>query len=241
MAVARRAVTDPLANSAQGAAATRQRLLDAAVDAFAEAGYFATNLTDITSRACVTTGAFYHHFASKESVATAIVEQGCSKVIVEVTRCLNRAGPGLERVIAMTFHISELMKRDESVGIANHLARAFGQLSMDHRQSFHEHVSRFIRQVADALSDTELHEDVNPTQAASLVWSSLQGCHLLSDALMDNRSHVEQLHLNWRVGLPSIVTPAALAHYEQFTAHLASEYTESERSRIQQRPSRAAP
>jgi len=57
------------------------------------------------------------------------------------------------------------------------------------------------------------------------VWISLQGCHLLSDPLMDNGSHVEQLHLSWRVGLPSMVTPRALPHYEQFTTDLAGQYT----------------
>jgi AcrR family transcriptional regulator len=226
MAVARRAATDS-PNSSPGAAATRQRLLDAAVDLFTETGYFATNLTDITSRASMTTGAFYHHFASKEAIATAIVAQGWSTVITEVTRCLNTSGPGLERVIVMTFQISDLMKRDKSVGIANHLAQAFGQLSIEGRQSFHEHVSRFIRRVADALSDSDLRDDVTPTQAASLVWICLQGCHLLSDALMDNGSHVEQLLLTWQVGLRSMVTPTALSHYEQFTARLAGQYTDA--------------
>ncbi|WP_313675134.1 TetR/AcrR family transcriptional regulator [Mycolicibacterium sp.] len=231
MAVARRAATDLPTNTAPGAAATRQRLLDAAVDLFIETGYFATNLTDITSRASVTTGAFYHHFASKEAIAMAIVERGWSTVLTEVTRCLNKPGPGLERVIVMSFQLSELMKRDRSVGIANHLAQAFGQLSIDGRESFHQHVKRFIRQVADALGDTELREDVNPTQAASLVWICLQGCHQLSDALMDNGAHVEQIHLSWMVGLPSMVTPAALPHYEQFATQLAGRHTEPDRYR----------
>jgi len=225
MAVVRRAATDLPTNSTQGAAATRQRLVDAAVDRFTEAGYFATNLTDITSRAGVTTGAFYHHFASKEAIAMAIVEQAWATVLAEVTRCLNKPGPGLERVIVTTFQLSELMKRDRSVGIASHLARAFGQLSIDCRQSFHQHVSGFIRRVADALSDTDLREDVSPAQAASLVWICLQGSHLLSDALMDNGSHVEQIHLSWMVGLRSMVTPATLPHYEQFTTQLASQYS----------------
>jgi len=148
MAVARRAATDSPTNT--GATATRQRLLDAAVDRFIETGYFATKLTDITSRANVTTGAFYHHFASKEAVATAIVEQGWSKVIAEVTRCLNNPAPGLERVIVTTFQISDLMKRDKSVGIANHLAQAFGRTGVE----FDEFGGRYAL-VADQLGQPE--------------------------------------------------------------------------------------
>ena len=76
------------------------------------------------------------------------------------------------------------------------------------------------------LSDADLREDVAPTQAASLVWIALQGCHLLSDALIDNGSHIEQLRLSWQVGLRSILAPAVLAHYEQFMNDLAGQYAE---------------
>jgi AcrR family transcriptional regulator len=180
----------------------------------------------------VTSGAFYHYFASKQALAMAMVDQGWSTVIAEVTRCLNRSGPGLERVITMTFQLSELMKRDKSVGMANHLAQAFGQLSLvEGRQSLHEHVGHFIHRVADALSDIDFRDDVSPTQAASLVWIALHGCHLISDAAVDDSSHIEQLHVSWKVWLRSLLTPAALAHYEQFTTDLADRYTDSDRHR----------
>ena len=209
------------------ATATRQRLIDAAVDLFTAHGYFATGLADITSRANVTTGAFYYHFTSKESLATAIVDQGWPKVIAEVTRCLNAPGPGLERVIAMTFRVSELLKRDKSVWMANHLAQAFGQMSADGRQSYQEHVNRFIHRVADALVDTDLREDFSPREAASLVWVALHGCHLLSDALMDSGPCAEQLRLSWSVGLRAMVPPADLPRFQQFTARIAGQYANS--------------
>ncbi len=62
---------------AQGkAAATRQRITEAAAELFAERGYAETGLSDITAQAAVTTGAFYDHFTSKEAVARAIVREG---------------------------------------------------------------------------------------------------------------------------------------------------------------------
>jgi AcrR family transcriptional regulator len=47
---------------------TRSHILDAAGELFAERGYDATSVADICARAGVTKGAFYHHFASKQSV-----------------------------------------------------------------------------------------------------------------------------------------------------------------------------
>ena len=56
--------------------ATRKKIVDAAVDLFAEVGYQATGLGDIIERAELTKGALYYHFDSKEALATAIIEEG---------------------------------------------------------------------------------------------------------------------------------------------------------------------
>lgn len=47
---------------------TRSHILDIAGELFAKHGYDATSVADICARAGVTKGAFYHHFASKQSV-----------------------------------------------------------------------------------------------------------------------------------------------------------------------------
>jgi AcrR family transcriptional regulator len=46
----------------------RTRVLDAAVDLFAEHGYDGTSVSQVISRAGVAKGGFYHHFASKEAL-----------------------------------------------------------------------------------------------------------------------------------------------------------------------------
>jgi AcrR family transcriptional regulator len=46
----------------------RTRVLDAAVDLFAEHGYDATSVSQVINRAGVAKGGFYHHFASKEAL-----------------------------------------------------------------------------------------------------------------------------------------------------------------------------
>lgn len=52
----------------QRAEETRSHILDAAGELFAQRGYDATSVADICEQAGVTKGAFYHHFASKQSV-----------------------------------------------------------------------------------------------------------------------------------------------------------------------------
>jgi AcrR family transcriptional regulator len=55
---------------------TRQRILDASLDAFLSKGYEATTILDIVDATDgLTRGAFYHHFKSKEEVLDAISDR----------------------------------------------------------------------------------------------------------------------------------------------------------------------
>jgi AcrR family transcriptional regulator len=54
---------------------TRNRILDAALDAFARFGYDATAVSEICRRAEITKGGFYHHFPSKQAVFLELLER----------------------------------------------------------------------------------------------------------------------------------------------------------------------
>jgi AcrR family transcriptional regulator len=55
--------------------ATRRALIAAARRQFAENGYSATNTPAIAAEAAVTRGALYHHFADKQALFEAVVEE----------------------------------------------------------------------------------------------------------------------------------------------------------------------
>ena len=67
--------------------ATRQALVDSAVDLFTEHGYSQTSLEEIAKRARVTKGALYHHFGGKQvlfEAAFSAVESGVVARLSEV-------------------------------------------------------------------------------------------------------------------------------------------------------------
>lgn len=54
---------------------TRERILDAAQALILDHGYAATSVEAVVTRAGITKGAFFHHFASKAELARALIER----------------------------------------------------------------------------------------------------------------------------------------------------------------------
>lgn len=66
-------------------AATRAALLEAATSLFASRGYPGTSLEDVAAAAQVTRGAVYHHFAGKQALFEAVVEQQEQQAVAEIS------------------------------------------------------------------------------------------------------------------------------------------------------------
>lgn len=65
----------------ESAQATREALLDAAREAFAEQGFDAPSLDAICARAGLTRGAFYVHFRDREALVVAVVSRVVSRFL----------------------------------------------------------------------------------------------------------------------------------------------------------------
>ncbi|MEV6767487.1 TetR family transcriptional regulator [Nocardia sp. NPDC051030] len=68
---------------------TRQRLLNAAFDAFADDGFGRTTVEQICERAGFTRGAFYSNFTSLEELFLAMWEQRSAHMLAQVTEVLD--------------------------------------------------------------------------------------------------------------------------------------------------------
>ena len=69
------ATSKPLPNARATSAPTRDHLIDVGLDLMRRHGYGATGLQEILQSAGVPKGSFYHHFASKEEFAAAVIER----------------------------------------------------------------------------------------------------------------------------------------------------------------------
>jgi AcrR family transcriptional regulator len=89
--------------------ATRQRLLDAAVDCLARLGWGGSTVAVVAERAGVTRGALQHHFPTREDLFTAAIEHVAAERIAFVQASLDALpapGPArTEAVVAMIVHM----------------------------------------------------------------------------------------------------------------------------------------
>jgi AcrR family transcriptional regulator len=75
------------------AAETRERLLRAAADAFAERGYDGTRVADISAAAGVSNGALYAHFGSKADLMVAALRAHGRRMLADLLLTLGRNLP----------------------------------------------------------------------------------------------------------------------------------------------------
>lgn len=68
--------------------ATRQRILDASRDVFAERGVFGGTVEDICARAGFTRGAFYSNFADKDAVLRALIDREHQRLLAHLDAAL---------------------------------------------------------------------------------------------------------------------------------------------------------
>ena len=80
--------------------ATIGELVAAAGALFRAHGYAATSIEDIVERAGVTRGALYHHFAAKQDVFRAVVEEAEQQLVASLARAVGAGRDAWERLCA---------------------------------------------------------------------------------------------------------------------------------------------
>jgi len=82
------------------AAARREVILDAALDAFAGSGFHETSLDDVARRAGISKALIYEHFASKRELYEALLETYVHELLERVGSAATAAEPGEARLLA---------------------------------------------------------------------------------------------------------------------------------------------
>ncbi|MCF4140967.1 TetR family transcriptional regulator [Streptomyces sp. Tue 6430] len=184
---------------------TRRAIVEAAGAVFDEHGYTSTTIAMVLERAQVTKGALYFHFASKEALAQAVLNEQVPFGSVPTQPCK------LQEIVDMTFVVARRL-------LDNALLRGSVRLAVDQETPSGVDHGEPFRQWAQALTELleaarqrgELLPTVKPAETVGLLVGTFTGIQLMSRALTDRADLGDRLAVMWAHILPSIAVPGLL-------------------------------
>jgi AcrR family transcriptional regulator len=194
---------------------TRQKLLDAAIDLFSEVGYPAAGLGEIIERAGMTKGALYHHFDSKDALATAIIEQGTNLTHDAFRDVCESSSPALENLIHGVFVVTDLLVSDKTIRTAEQLTRGLADFNSTASQVWISRLDAMTTQTRRASAEGDLREGLDPNVVSESILNAMLGAQLLSKSEVGN-DHIKRLTSSLELLLPAIVVDTSLAYFREF-------------------------
>ena len=198
--------------------ATRRKIITSAVELFNEIGYPATGLGDIIERAEMTKGALYYHFDSKESLATAIIEEGSARLLEAFRSITTSSAPTLESMIHGVFVVADLMSTDQIARSGTHLLRAFGEFNDAAARTYRGWVAEMTERTRQAIDEGDLRADLDPQAVGETIVGSMLGAELLASATAAGADVLQRVARTWKVLLPAIVSQESLSYFDEFLA-----------------------
>jgi AcrR family transcriptional regulator len=198
--------------------ATRKRIIVSAVQLFNEIGYAATGLGDIIEHAEMTKGALYYHFDSKESLATAIIEEGSARLFEAFRSMTAPSAPALESILHGMFVIADVMSTDQIARSGTQLLRAFGEFNDVAARTYGSWLTEMTEQTVQAIDEGDVRGDLDPQAVAETIIGSMLGLELLANATTAGADMLARVARMWQVLLPAIVSPESLSYFEEFLA-----------------------
>ena len=197
---------------------TRQKIITSAVDLISEIGYPAAGFNDIIERAEMTKGALYYHFDSKESLATAIIEEGSTRLSEAFRSISSSSAPALEGIIHGIFVVADLMITDQIARSGTQLLRAFGEFNDVAARTYDGWTAEMTERTRMAMDEGDLRGELDPQAVGETIVAVMLGTELLASATTAGSDVLERVARAWQVLLPALVSPESRAYFEEFLA-----------------------
>jgi AcrR family transcriptional regulator len=206
--------------------ATRRKILDAAVDVFTEVGFAAADRGAIIERTGMTKGAFYHHFDSMESLASAIIEDGASLVVSELGSMSDSFSPALENILHGTFVTADLFATNKVVRTAEQLTLAFAKFNNSAGTAYAAWIEAMTVEARRAIAEGDIREELDPHMVSESIIGATFGARMIGQRAGDDNDLVRRLTQMWELLFPAIVTETSLGYYREFLAREALRHVE---------------
>ncbi len=163
----------------------RERLLEAAFEVTYAKGFRSCGLNDILALVGATKGALYHHFGSKTELGYALVDEHISRFVRESwIEPLETDGDGIEAIkeaflAGRERALAKGMRVEYGCPLSN-LAHEMASVDDGFRERIDRVFAEWRAKLAALIEKEQLEgrvrTDISPTQTATFIISSFQGC-----------------------------------------------------------------
>jgi AcrR family transcriptional regulator len=166
--------------------ATRASILQTAATVFAERGYTDTTLAELIARSGLTKGAFYFHFASKEQLALAVLEEKQRQWLEFVRQQALDKPRAIDQLLALGPALIRLHRQDPSAFSAQRLSRDLARipgLAGPIRVQMRGWIDLVAGLISQAQRDGDLPAHLDAAALATILVAATDGLKDLSDIL----------------------------------------------------------
>jgi AcrR family transcriptional regulator len=177
LSVASAARTVPSGPRSAKGARTRARLVAAGKEIFEEHGFLEARITDISERAGLSHGAFYHHFDSKEQLFREVAETLDDELAEPMDSVILAPGsstPPKDRLLtALRRHLEHYREEARIMGVIEQVARYdehVGAVRAKRSERHREQIATSIRRMQrKGIADRSIDADIAAAALASMV------------------------------------------------------------------------
>ncbi|MER6630396.1 ScbR family autoregulator-binding transcription factor [Streptomyces sp. NPDC000987] len=183
---------------------SRESILQAAARVFDERGYDAASTNEILARTGLTRGSLYHHFPSKEAIATALV-QAHAEALQPPERPVK-----LQSVIDLTLEFAQRLQYDPVLRASVRLTTEQTSFSCPPQTTYEQSMAAVLALLQEAEKQGEVLPGVDVHEVTSTVVGSFTGLQIMSHAFTNREDLPERIGVFWKFLLPGVATPGLI-------------------------------
>ena len=138
---------------------TKRKIFDASMKLFAEKGYDATSVEEITATVGVAKGTLYYHFSSKEEIYNFLLEEGTKLLINNIDVKVSKLNNSIDKLRSIALLQLRVITKYQNL-ITIYLSQVWGsdQRNQKCQKYINDYISKINEIVEDGIKKGELKE-----------------------------------------------------------------------------------
>lgn len=129
---------------------TKRKIFEASMKLFAEKGYDATSVEEITATVGVAKGTLYYHFSSKEEIYTFLLEEGTKLLINNIDLKISKFNNSIDKLRAVALLQLRIITKYQNL-ITIYLSQVWG--SNERNQKCQKYINDYIDKIEDIVKE----------------------------------------------------------------------------------------